>query len=306
MPNLSEDLNKKQEKELAQMLKSYGIDGRYLDLIHEAIIHDWSANRFAMKLVRDKRFKNQFPGLVKRGEVNAFLLGKEDVGVSLQSLGQAISNYKTLKQSYETVGKNFGNASISKAEMSALIGGEISVDEFGRRAKAIQDVKKDPELWDYFKAQAAAAGEKMSLEDQFGVAAGIADQKFYDIYEAARIAQSGESLGFTSEQAAAIARALPNFDAQGQPTGIGDIGELMRKLKANLSDVSPELKAAGIDSTRLATYFADPTQDTELEGRILQAIASKRSRGAYVAGSQTRKGPGGGVATYSPEGQAAY
>lgn len=306
MATKKNDLSKQQAKEVQAILKQFGISGgAYEDLIHQAIVYDWSPQRFVVALTRSKEFDQQFPGLFQGGHLNDFLLGKQGAPLSPTTLGQAISNYRTLWQSYESAGAPSGYGNLNKQQVATLIKNEVSPDEWGQRAFAVKQVKKNPEAFAEWQKQAKLAG--VGDLNIFKAAAGLADQKFYDIYEATRFQTLGANLGFSSEEARQIAKALPNTTAQGKSTGIADVGALLNQLRQQFANIGPDLQRYGITPVELAKFIANPNADKTGLGHIIQQmVADKRAAQAYQSGSRASQGTGGGIALYPDEGAASY
>jgi hypothetical protein len=166
-----------------------------------------------------------------------------------------------------------------------LIKNEVSPDELGRRLEAVRTVKLNPELKPFLEKAAKQAGLRFDGTEVFRFAAGTSSNKFYDVYETARIA--GANLGFSVGEAAKVAERL---GSPGQP---GDASALITQLQTNIADIAPELEQAGVSRATLAEFLANPEGKEAIGGKIQQALALKRARGSYVAGQQASRGPGG-------------
>jgi hypothetical protein len=297
----NDNLNKKELKDLAASLNQLGVGG-YQQLVHQAILHDWTRNRFVQHLVHEPAFQRQFPGLVQGGEINAFLLGQENASVNVTNLGAAVTNYGKLWKSYEQAGSGYGFGKLSKVQVAALIKGEVSPQEFRKRSAAIDNVRKNPELFDFWKKEAKKFGA--GDLNVFRAAAGLTDRKFNDIYEAARLRQE---FGLSAKDAGSAAKSIdignPATSSSQSPQSLEDIVTAARQ---NLQDIQPELAAQGIGVGQLVKALANPSQYGREMQAIQQALATKRARGQYVAGSQARAGEAGGPSLYAPDSQAAY
>ena len=304
----TDPLTKQQEAELKSILHSLSLGNAFGDLIHQAIVNDWNPQQFVTQLVRDDRFQAKFPGVIgPHGEINDFLVSKEGVGLSPSSLGQALSNYRSLWQAYEQAGKRYGYGDLNRNQIATLIKGETSPDEFGSKAYALNVVTKNKTTFDLYNQQRKAAGLPPLERGDILSAIANQDAKFFDVYEATRLRQLGSNFGFNAKEAQAVAKAIPDVNAAGQPTNVApDIGRLVAELSGHLSDIGPELRSAGIDTITLARYIANPSAYPRLAGKIEQVMAARRSQGAYVAGSQSRKGPAGGLALFEQDRSAAY
>lgn len=270
-----------------------------LGLIDQAVRNDWSATEFIRALIGTEAFRMKFPGLMEGGTVAEFLTGQENAPPSIQNIATAITNYRTALHEYRQIAQRYG-VGFTKKQFQLIIRTQTSADEFGARLRAIQKVQRTPGLEQAFNAQARAFGiETLNEEGVYRLAAGVADKKFYDVYEAAYIQNA--DLGFGKSGAARLARRI------GEPGALTDIGAVVAEAKARLSDIAPELEAQGVSKAQLLRFLADPTADTSnIAPRLAQALASKRARGTYVAGQQGRRGPAGGLTLQPQERTASY
>lgn len=296
-------LDKEERRELREMLDALSLSGGYDALINKAIIYDWSPQEFVTNLVASEPFQRRFPGIVgANGVINDFLLGQEGTSLSPTTLGRAISNYRSLWQSYEEVGKRFGYGNLNRNQIAMLIRNEMSPDEFGAKANAVTIVTKNKAAFDAFNQQRRALGlEPLNKSDLFRAVA-TEDQKFYDAYEATRLRMM--DLGLGVKGAKQVANALGNVDDAGRFTGATSartMAQIVAEFKANQADIGPELAAAGISRVKLAKFLANPTTDPDLARQLDQLMATRRGQGAYVAGSRPRAGATGpATATDAP------
>jgi hypothetical protein len=290
-------LNKQNRRRLQRLKKQYDLGPGYAEIIRDAVINDFSEQQIIRAITRSDTFKRQFPGIFEsKGTLQSFLTGTAETNLNASTLSTAIKNYRSLQASYEDVAGNFGGVvgKIGRDKVAALIRSETSPEEFAAKARAIQLATENAGAIDIFNQQLKAQGlPPLKGQDVFKFIAKAADQKFYDVYEAARIRQLAPGLDLSTADAAKIAKSLQNVDDQGQQTGAGDIGGLLTRLSADISDIGSDLKGAGIDNLRLAKYLANPGADPELAAKIEQVRATKRARGQYVAGTQPKQGPGG-------------
>ena len=295
---------KKVAKQLKSALQRSGIEGAYSSLIREAIINDWSEQQFVQALVRTKSFRRTYPGVVRGGNINDFLLGQEGTGLSFSTLGQALGNYRTLWQSYETNGRAYGYGKLNKRQVAALIQGEVSPDEFVARAQGVQMVNQNEGALNILNQQRKAAGlQPLGRRDLFSAFASR-NQSFIDAYEATRLRLEGQGLGLNAKEAQQVAGSI---GTAGTLTGAADIGALISDLRSQLGDIGPELEREGISRVQLAQFLANPDSDRlGISQRIAQLQQRRRSMGQYAAGQATSTGPGGGITTGGRPGPTAY
>jgi len=258
-----------------------GIPAEWQDIIDQAIREDWTMTRFESAIIGSRQFDRMFPN-IKRAD---------------GSLRMSASEYRTLQEAYEEVGYEFG-IGINRFRTGLLIEGGVSPDEFARRAQAIQNVRGNPELRDSYNEQLRLAGIS-PLDEQgfFRFVAGAAGTEYYDAYEGALLATSG--LNITQEQARGTAAKI------GQPGEPIDIRALVADVRQLLPDAGPELMQAGINDADLVSLAAgvDPRG---IAPTLQTIVANRRAQGSYVAGSQARRGSGGGLAILPQEESAAY
>jgi hypothetical protein len=292
---------KKVRKSLESALGRSGIEGNYSKLIREAIINDWSEQQFVQALVRTKSFRRNFPGAIRGGNINDFLLGQEGAGLTFSTLGQALSNYRTLWQSYETAGRAYGYGKLSKRQVAALIQGEKSPEEFAATAQAVQLVKQNEGALSLYNQQRKAAGLQPLKQRELFESFASQSRGFVDAYEATRLRMIGGNLGLTAEGAHQVAKSI---GTPGTITGATDIGALVGELRSQLGDIGPELEREGISRVQLAQFLADPSSDSlGIQQRIAQLQQRRRSQGQFAAGQQTGPRPG---STGSTPGPVAY
>lgn len=296
---------------LKEMAQGWGLGPMFTDLIRRAVINDWSQGEFLTALTASDAFQAKFPGLLdQHGDLRDYLTGQQNATLSAANLGAAIANYGKLWEAYEDAAKPYSQIAgkISKDKLAALLKAEKSPDEFRANLHAISVVSKNQRSFDLYNQQRKLAGLKPLSKSELYKAISTKDQKFENVYEATRLQMMGDGI-LKAKEAQAVAKALPNVDEAGRQTGVTSdqrIAELVDELSTHLSDIGPELRQAGIDTITLARYIANPSTNPQVANRLRQLVATKRSRGAYVAGSQARKGSAGGIALYDEEGAASY
>jgi hypothetical protein len=291
---------RKLAKQVKQLLSGLGLGGGYSLLIDKAIRNDWDTTEFTSALVRTRRFKQTFPGLVHRGRLNDFLTDGNPI-VSVSNLGKAIGNYYALREQYQDVAEIQGGwLKVTPARMRLLMRGEVSPEEFGRRAFALQTARQNPGLMDSFNEVLKASGKKaLQPKDMFRFLAGTGQKELYDIYEAARLRLSG--LGYSPKDALQLARGI------GMPGDLTDVDQLVQQVRSNLADIGPELDREGINLTKLTAFLANPGVDPEgLAPKLQTILANRRQLGQQRGGSFGQKGSGGGLALYPEQEAQSY
>jgi hypothetical protein len=290
-------IGKQNRQQIKKLKRQYDFLPGISQVLRDAVINDYSEQELLRAVTKTKSFRNAYPGIFDRdGDLQPFLVGAARQGLSASTLATAVGNYNKLWFAYEQAASNYGGIAgkIGRDKVAQLIRSETSPEEFQTKLRAVQLATDNPGAIDIFNEQLKAAGlPPLKGKDVFKVFAGSADQKFYDAYESARIRQLGPGLDFSSKDAMGIAQALGNVDEQGNPTGPGDVSELLRQLTGTLSDIAPELQAAGYNNLSIAKYLANPDSDPAFAIRLQGIIAAKRGRGQYVAGQQVQRGPGG-------------
>jgi hypothetical protein len=278
----------KVRKQLSAALKRSSIEGNYSALIREAVVNDWNEQQFVQALVRTKAFRRQHPGVVKGGQINDFLLGQEGAPLSFSTLGNALGNYRTLWQSYETAGRAYGYGKLNKRQIASLINGEKSPEEFAASAQAVQQVKSNAETLSLYNQQRKAAGLKPLEQRELFQAFASPNRGWVDQYEATRLRLLGGNLGLSAQDANTVAKSI------GTPgTLSADIGALVGDLRSQLGDIGPELEREGISRVQLAQFLANPDEDRlGIQQRIAQLQQRRRSQGQFSQGQQTGPRPG--------------
>lgn len=299
----------KNRRAIRELRDQFDLGPGYAGIIRDAVINDWSEQELTQAIVHSPVFRRQYPGLIDAdGYIQDFLAGANRAQLTPSTLAAATQAYNQLWKSYEDVASNYKSVfgPVTRDKVAALIRGDVSPDELQTKLFSVQKATSNPEALDIFNEQLEAAGLKpLAGKDAYKFYAKTASQKVYDVYEAARVRQLAPGAGFSADDAKKIAESLQNVDEQGRPTGPANVGQLLEGLTANLSDIGPELRQAGIDNLAIARYLANPGEAPELATKIQQLIATKRGRGQYVAGSQPKQGPGG-VKLYDDNRTAAY
>jgi len=300
-------LTAKQKAKLKRLRNRFDIGPGYGSILRDAIIFDWSETQLIRAVTKSKVFRRQFPGILEGGNLSDFLTGQENASLSASNLAKAIGNYKQLWQAYETAGQAFGFGKLNRNQIATLIRSERSPDEFAAGAYAVRQVTQNAEAFAIYNQQRKAMGLKPLERKELFRAVARRDRKFIDTIEAARLRQLGEQFGFSAQEAQAIAKGLPNFNAQGRPTGYVDPGALVNELRSQMADIGPELKAAGITDVQIAKFLANPDSDPDnISSAIQRVIAARRGTGGFVQGRQVSQGPGGGPQTASSPGPVSY
>lgn len=293
--NKNNNKNKKTGQNTRSILKSFIGD----DLTHElrqlidlAVRKQLNPQEVVQRFTNTKYFRNEFPGLIeKNGTIADQLSGKAGIGVSVNNLASAISNYQSGLEKFKQEAEKYGEP-FSKHQYAATIRGETSLAEFQARLQAVETIDANPALKASWEEQARAAGKKANMQDLYKAAVGAGDTQFRNFYEAA---QFQTSLGFGQQGAKDLAKggAIPvnaTFD---------DINKLVSEVRGNLQGYAPELAAQGINAAKLVKVLGNPRAYTAEVDQI-RALAEQRAslHGRPVVGSYAQAGSGGGLAQY--------
>jgi len=267
-------------------LSDFGISAGFQFLVDQAIRNQWTASEFEQHLVRSRSFQKLYPGLVDAdGNIQSTL------AAGSQNLQAAVNKYKVLRDQYSLVAREFPGIKLNAQKIGALIGNQVSVDEFARRSSALSQVRTNPGLKDLFNEELKALG-KPPLDDigWMKFMAGASGRNFYDIYEGAVLRAQG--LNLTAEEALAAARSV------GAPGGgPADLGGIIAQVRSLKSDIAPELAREGITETDLIQLAggSDPKGLTPILERL---VAQRRALKGYSPGVQGSRGTGGGLSLY--------
>lgn len=267
-------------------------------LIEVAVRKDWDVQHFTQRFVNTKYFRQKFPGLIeKNGTIANELSGQQGQGVSPGSLGQAIRNYRAGLNQFADISSTYGFNGFDKKMFASALKSQTSAEEFAARLKAIDQVDSNPALKAMYEQNLKAAGLKAGPQDLYRAAAGLGEKPFMDVYEAT---QFQYNLGLDQGQAKELAK-------EGGGSTFENVDELIANVRQNLQGYAPELKAQGLDTVKLVKVLANPSA-YQAEVDIIRNVAQQRQSlyGRPVAGTYARRGAGGGLALYEPEGQASY
>lgn len=289
-----------QQQAVQHLLAGLGIGGDYHMLIVQAVQNDWDTTEFLHALTTTRTFRQRFPGLIQHGRVAPFLSANPSE-LSASNLGAAIRQYGQLQNAYHQVVRNLSPAyKITPQRMGALISGQISPDEFGRRAEALRTFQQNPGLRETFNEQLQAAGKKpLDQMGFFKFLANASQRSFYDVYESAYFRTQ---LGLNPQTALEAARQI------GGPLGAPaqDLNALVSQVRSMHADIAPELQRIGVSDADLLVLASN--QDPKgLAPKIQQIINQRRTLGQPTgAGQQVRTGSGGGAALYGEQQPASY
>lgn len=275
-----------------QFLASLGIRGAFTDLVRRAVVQEWSPEEFAGHLIQTRIFRRRYPGLVIDGTLHPDFTG--GLGFSAQNLITAVARYNTGYDDFQNVANRLGIKAPSRQMFGAAVRGDISLDEFGVRAAALQTVKANPGLMDAFNQELKLQGEKPL--DRVGLlkfATGTAAPKFYDTYQAAVLRQAG--LNLSPQGALDTARAL---DTGLQPNM--NLGQIISQVRDMRAAGSPEIDALGITDSDLVLLGAG-SDPKGLAPKLQQIVANRSAMGQQTQGVYAQQGSGGGPALYPAE-----
>jgi hypothetical protein len=249
-------------------LEGIGIKGGLQGLIRRAIVQGWDIEEFANAVMETKAFRTAFPGLVdfKTGLINGHFSSRRS---GSSALLEAVSNYFQGLEDFQNAAKNLNLPDIGKRGYASLIRNDISLEEFGARATAVQTAQGNPELLAMFNEQLKFQGLK-PLDDKgfYRFIAKAGSNDFYDAYQAAYLRNAG--LDLTAAEAGGLAQSL-------DPGKSGNINlsELVAQINLYQADIGPELTDAGIGDAELALVAGGGRPD--LVPKLQQLVAQRRA-----------------------------
>lgn len=263
--------------ELAGILRGYGINPKlFNDLIHQAIINQWSPAEFTAQLYGSDEFASVFPGIFARDG----------------SLKVTPSQYLQMAygfNGYVEIGKNFG-VHLTPEKIGLLFEGNTSPTEWAFRAMALQDAKANEVHRANYNAIITQMGHApLSKDDWYNYFAGKSDVKIENVFEAASL-YAAPGLDVTAKEAVAASKAI---GAQ-NPRAVLDIAKVIAAAQANKDIVGPELQAAGITDADLAVLAAgsDPKGIATMLDQIVRNrnLLTSSSAGAGAGFARAREG----------------
>jgi hypothetical protein len=284
------------KRSAGNLLDELGIKGGLQALVRRAVVQGWDMDEFAQALIRTKKFKQAFPGLVQNGTIAIDFTGGSSAGAS--AVVQAVTNYRKGYDDFQEIANRVGYpGTVSKRLFGQTIRNGISPDEFASRLNLVNNVNSNPGLLDMYNEQRTFAGLKPLDEMGLLKAAASNDPEFIDSYQAAYLRSQG--LDLTAEQAAGVAKGIDSPLQQNL-----NLGQLVQQVRQVQRDVGPELRAAGIDDAYLTLLAAGNDPDNKA-GQLESIVASRRlmqrQTGSYAQQSST-----GGFSLYPEEEAASY
>jgi hypothetical protein len=284
------------KRSAGNLLDELGIKGGLQALVRRAVVQGWDMDEFAQALIRTKKFKQAFPGLVQNGTIAIDFTGGSSAGAS--AVVQAVTNYRKGYDDFQEIAGRVGYpGTVSKRIFGQTIRNGISPDEFSSRLNLVNNVNSNPGLLDAYNEQRKFAGLKPLDEMGLLKAAATNDPEFVDSYQAAYLRSQG--LDLSAEQAAGVAKGIDSPLQQNL-----NLGQLVQQVRQVQRDVGPELRAAGIDDAYLTLLAAGNDPDNKA-GQLESIVASRRlmqrQTGSYAQQSST-----GGFSLYPEEEAASY
>ena len=256
---------------LAGILRGFGLAPKLFDnLIHDAIVGQWTPQQFEAELYGSGEFHDAFPGIFNPDG----------------SLQMSPAEYLRLAYGdggYVDIGREFG-IKLDRERIGALIAGRKSPAEWAFDAQVLQQAKQTEVFRQSFNAVLQAKGkDPLSKGDWFDFIAGRSQRQVEDLYQASSLV-AGEGLSVSPSEAIAAAKQI------GQPGETVDLRQLVSEVNAIKDFAGPELAAAGITDADLAVLQAgaDPRN---LRGALEQIVANRKALVGAGLG-------GGGAATF--------
>jgi hypothetical protein len=289
--------NKKLKNSAGDLLDSLGIKGSFQALIRRAVTQGWDMDEFAQALIRTKKFKQSFPGLVQNGTIAIDFTGGASAGAS--AVIQAVTNYRKGYDDFQEIASRIGYpGQVTKQIFGQTVRNGISPDEFSTRLNLVNNVNSNPGLLDMYNEQRKFAGLKPLDEMGLLKAAATNDPEFIDSYQAAYLRSQG--LDLTAEQAGRVAKGIDSPLQQNM-----NLGQLVQQVRQVQRDAGPELRAIGVDDEYLTGLAAGNDPDNRA-GALESIVASRRLMQRQVPGTYGRQTDTGGFALYPEEETASY
>lgn len=162
-------------------------------LINNAVTKNWTSTTFLFYLRQTPEYHREFPGIFNRD------------GTLRMSEGQ----YIAMRNQYESIAAVTG-LRLTDKNIGLLFKNETSIAEFSQKARAIQQIRSNPVIFQQFSQTLRARGEvkgKLSMKELFKFVIGEADPSWYKIWAEA------------SARAAAVQAGL-RINSKRQPTSI--------------------------------------------------------------------------------------
>jgi hypothetical protein len=289
--------NKKLKNSAGDLLDSLGIKGSLQALVRRAVTQGWDMDEFAQALIRTKKFKQAFPGLVQNGTIAIDFTGGASAGAS--AVIQAVTNYRKGYDDFQEIASRIGYpGQVTKHIFGQTVRNGISPDEFSTRLNLVNNVNSNPGLLDMYNEQRKFAGLKPLDEMGLLKAAATNDPEFIDSYQAAYLRSQG--LDLTAEQAGRVAKSIDSPLQQNL-----NLGQLVQQVRQVQRDAGPELRAIGVDDEYLTGLAAGNDPDNRA-GALESIVASRRLMQRQVPGTYGRQTDTGGFALYPEEETASY
>jgi hypothetical protein len=289
--------SKKLRNSAENLLDDLGIKGGLQSLVRRAVLQGWDMDEFAQALIRTKKFKQAFPGLVQNGTIAIDFTGGSSAGAS--AVVQAVTNYRKGYDDFQEIAARVGYpGTVTKRIFGQTVRNGISPDEFASRLNLVNNVNSNPGLLDMYNEQRTFAGLKPLDEMGLLKAAASNDPEFIDSYQAAYLRSQG--LDLTAEQAAGVAKGIDSPLQQNL-----NLSQLVQQVQRFRTDVGPELRDAGIDDAYLTLLAAGQDPDNKA-GQLESIVASRRAMQQVRPANYMQRSSSGGFGLYAEDEARSY
>lgn len=256
--------------DLAGILRGFGLPPNMFDnLIDQAVRNQWSAAQFEAELYSSDEFAEAFPGIfapdgsLKMSPAEYLRLAYGDGG-------------------YQDIARQFG-IRLDRKRIGALIGGNVSPDEWYERAEILREAKHNEIYRENWNRVLRALGRpELDRKDWFRFLAGHSDERIANLEEAASLVGAFD---VRPREAMAAARQI------GGGGEFVDMAELVEQVRQVMDVIEPELRAAGITAADIAVLEAG----SDVKGIAPRLQQILRNRQALI-----RAASGGRVGSFAP------
>jgi hypothetical protein len=245
--------------ELAGILRGYGLNPKLFDdLIHEAIINQWSTAQFAGELYSSDEFAAAFPGIFNHDG----------------SLKVSPTEYLRLAygiNGYQDIARQFG-IKLGLNKIGQLFEGNVSPDEWAFKAMVLQQSRATETYRQEFNNVLESSGAPpLGKKEWFDFIAHKSEARVENLYEAVAL-RMDTGLELTPEEALAAAKQI----GLETPSARVDINEIIAKANQYKGAIGPELRAAGITDADLVVLQSgrDPKG---IRGQLEQILANREA-----------------------------
>lgn len=259
------------QQELNGILSGLGLNpNAFGDLIHQAVVQQWTPAELEGALYGSTEFKTMFPGIF-------------NADGSLKMTAAQWTQLAYGEGGYQDIARNAG-IKIGRDGIGQLIGGNVSPTEFTFRARVLKLAQSSENYRQTFNQVLKASGQQpVEKGDWFHFVAGQTDPRIENMYEAVALAKD-KTLSINPLEALKASHQI------GEPGAPVDLKALVGQVRQVKDFVAPELNAAGISDADLAVLESgsDPKNLKGQLNNILnsrQALIGHRVTGANVPAS---------------------